>query len=120
MVEAEQTRLASIPELQSKKVEHTSVELGDGAGYDIKSYRLTDNKITEHFIEVKATTGDIKTPLFMSKNEINVAKEKKDKYSIVRIFKNKDNEWSHYTINGPFSEKDKLYYEPVQYQVLPK
>lgn len=48
------------------KVTHTSVILGDGAGYDISSFDENGNPL---YIEVKTTKGGINTEFFISPNE---------------------------------------------------
>lgn len=80
----EQARLsqAGKPNL-ADRIEHTSVEEGDGAGFDIHSYE-TDG--SDRFIEVKTTKGGIYTPLYLSRNELRVSKEKNERYHLYRAF----------------------------------
>ena len=52
----------------AKKVIHVSKIEGDGAGYDIKSYK-PDGSVK--YLEVKTTRGGISTSFFMSLNEIS-------------------------------------------------
>jgi hypothetical protein len=61
---------AGRPDL-AEKITHVSTIEGDGAGYDIRSFRLDGTVI---YIEVKATGGNSSTPFFMSANEIAFAK----------------------------------------------
>jgi hypothetical protein len=68
------------PELVAKIV-HVAVELGDGLGYDIKSFDEDENEI---FIEVKSSVKD-NGDMFLSRNELNTIKEKDEKYYIYRI-----------------------------------
>ena len=51
----------------SEKIEHTSVLVGDGPGYDIKSFN-SDGSF--RYIEVKTTRGGINTGFFMSSSEL--------------------------------------------------
>ncbi len=67
----------------ARKVLWVSKELGDGAGYDVKSY---DENGREKFIEVKTTVGSQTTPFFMSRNEKDFADEADDRYRVTRIF----------------------------------
>ncbi|WP_428958429.1 MrcB family domain-containing protein [Levilactobacillus brevis] len=121
VLEEEKKRLSSIPRLRSlsNKIEHTSKLIGDGTGYDIKSYAIIDDKIVEYFIEVKATTGNINSPFFMSQNEINVAKEKLERYEIFRLYKSKEGCLDYYRIINPFSNPSKVICKPMQYSVRP-
>ncbi len=69
----EATRLGDVgyPELAAQ-VTWVSEDLGDGAGYDIKSF--TDAHL-ERFIEVKTTNGGPLTPFIVSANELTFSKE---------------------------------------------
>lgn len=80
----EKKRLADNDKLSAyaDNILHTSMIKGDGYGYDIESFDLFDEKVKKIFIEVKTTSGDSNTPFFMSQNEINVSREKGDKYRI--------------------------------------
>jgi hypothetical protein len=66
----------------SSMVKHTSIEKGDGAGYDILSF-TADGK--EKYIEVKSTTGPIKTSFNISKNEFEFLKEHNEDAFIYRV-----------------------------------
>jgi Domain of unknown function (DUF3883) len=70
------------PEL-ARRVIWVSKELGDGAGYGVKSYDMNGR---EKFIEVKTTVGSQQTPFFMTRNEKDFADESDDRYRIARIF----------------------------------
>lgn len=65
------------------KIQHSSVELGDGLGYDILSY---DENGDKKFIEVKTTRGEINRPFYLTKNEIEFSKINKTNYCLQRIF----------------------------------
>ena len=101
------------PEL-SAKVQHTSVEEGDGAGYDIKSFDVDNDTL---FIEVKTTKGSKSTPFYMSSNEIEFANSHKDSYKIYRVYN-----YNYQTNSGKFfviegDAVSDLHYEPTQYRV---
>mgnify|MGYP001193417080 CR=1 FL=1 len=66
-----------------KKVIHTSVEEGDGAGYDIKSI---DEEGSEIFIEVKTTRGKCSTPFFITKTELGRSIKEKGNYRLYRLY----------------------------------
>jgi len=117
----EKSRLMNHPILKDYvgKIRHTSVVDGDGAGYDIQSFYYDEeaNEICDYYIEVKSTNGGINTPFFMSDNELEVAREKGNSYSIFRLFKNKSKCWDYYVINDPY---EKIDYRAIQYMVIPK
>lgn len=64
------------------KVEHTSQLVGDGVGYDIKSFDENGNEI---YIEVKTTKGGKTTGFFISPNEIKFSRMMRDQYYLYRI-----------------------------------
>lgn len=76
LVQAGQPNLAD-------RIEHTSVEEGDGVGFDVRSYE-TDG--SDRFIEVKTTAYGIYTPLYLSRNELRVSHEKNERYHLYRAF----------------------------------
>lgn len=81
---AERQRLILIGrEDLAKKVQWVSEELGDGAGYDIRSFS-TQGK--ERFLEVKTTGGHQRTPFFLSRNERDFAEERPDGFRIFRLY----------------------------------
>ena len=81
---SERNRLlaADRPDLASK-VQWTSQELGDGAGYDIRSYDPTG---AERFIEVKTTRGGARTDFFLSRNERAFSDDEPERYRLYRLY----------------------------------
>lgn len=67
----------------ANKVRWVSQEDGDGAGYDILSF---DASGSERLIEVKTTTGDQRTPFYVSENERLVSLERPDSFRIFRLY----------------------------------
>ncbi len=67
----------------SRKVQWTSKEVGDGAGYDIKSFTQTG---ADRLIEVKTTVGAQRTPFFITRNEYDVSEERRDAYNLLRLY----------------------------------
>ncbi len=68
----------------AERVEMVCRTVGDTAGYDIRSFdRKTDEEI---HIEVKTTSGPLKTPFFMSSAEVEYAKACPKRYTIYRIY----------------------------------
>ena len=70
------------------KIEHTSQELGDGTGYDIRSY---EENGTDRFVEVKTTRYSRYTPFYVTPNELKVSHERADHYNLYRVFQFKAN-----------------------------
>jgi len=82
--ESEIARLSAAGRLDlAKKVQWVSQELGDGAGYDIRSF-THDGK--ERFLEVKTTIGHQRTPFFLSRNERDFSEEEPDRFRIFRLY----------------------------------
>ena len=80
----ERARLAAAdrPDL-ARKVEWTSRERGDGAGYDIRSF---DPDGAERFIEVKTTRGGPRTDFFLSRNERAFSQEEPERFRLYRLY----------------------------------
>jgi hypothetical protein len=84
VLSAEISRLKNAGRLDlAKKVQWVSQELGDGAGYDIKSYTVDGH---ERFLEVKTTIGHKRTPFFLSRNEKEFSDEASDRFRICRLY----------------------------------
>jgi hypothetical protein len=66
----------------ARKLEWTSEERGDGAGYDIHSFEL-DGK--DRLIEVKTTNGPARTPFFLSENERAFSEERPEAFRLLRL-----------------------------------
>ena len=67
----------------AKKVEWTSQERGDGAGYDIASFEADGRP---RLIEVKTTNGTETTPFYLSENELSFSKERPDVFALLRLY----------------------------------
>jgi hypothetical protein len=80
----ETTRLGEVgyPELASQ-VTWVSENLGDGAGYDIKSFTDAER---DRYIEVKTTNGGPLTPFIVSANELIFSKEATSAFFLYRLF----------------------------------
>ena len=68
----------------AKRVEWTSKERGDGAGYDIRSFDPASGD--ERFIEVKTTKGGPRTDFFLSRNERAFSDEEPDRFRLYRLY----------------------------------
>lgn len=80
----ERARLISLgKEFLAGKIEHTSQEQGDGAGFDILSFEASG---AERLIEVKTTKYGRETPFYVSRNELAVSESKASRYHLYRLF----------------------------------
>ena len=83
VVELERRKLAQISrEDLSRKIRWIADEEGDGAGYDVLSFAPTGQ---ERLLEVKTTNGSARTPFFLSRNEMEVAKKRGEDWRIYRV-----------------------------------
>lgn len=67
----------------ARKVSWTSVEDGDGYGYDIASFEAGG---ADRLLEVKTTNGWERTPFHLTRNEIAVAEDRRDHWHLVRVW----------------------------------
>lgn len=67
----------------ARKIEWTSEERGDGAGYDIHSF---DPDGRDRLLEVKTTNGAALTPFFLSENERAFSEERPDAFRLLRLY----------------------------------
>lgn len=104
----------------AEKVEHVSKTKGDGLGYDILSYDIVNDTVTEKFIEVKATTGNSTKPFDISSNEVDVSELYPEQYFIYRVFNihNKMASASFYVMKG--SVRSNFNLEATSYKAYPK
>jgi hypothetical protein len=80
--EVDRLSTAGRPDL-ARKVQWTSQEVGDGAGFDIRSFAPDG---LERLLEVKTTLGGETVPFFLTENERRVGEERSDVYRIVRLY----------------------------------
>lgn len=66
----------------ARKIEWTSQEKGDGAGYDIASFAADGSP---RLIEVKTTNGSAKTPFYLSENEKLFSEERPEAFRLIRV-----------------------------------
>ena len=92
------------------KVEHVSVNKGDGLGYDILSF---DESGRERFIEVKTTTFNKETPFFVSRGELGFSKAFSDQFHLYRLFEFRA---SPKLFELPGALNDHCILDPVTYQ----
>ncbi len=67
----------------ARKVRWVSEEDGDGAGYDIASFRPDGHA---RLIEVKTTNGWERTPFHITRNELAVADERRSEWCLLRLW----------------------------------
>lgn len=70
------------------RVRHTSLEDGDGAGYDISSF-FEDGR--EKYIEVKSSTSSLTSPISLSRNELGFLKEHSKDAFVYRVLVSGEN-----------------------------
>lgn len=84
-LEYERYRLgASLRSDLADRVQWSSKEVGDGLGYDIRSFDPDTEE--ERFIEVKTTNSGKYLPFFISANELAFSKERSANYALYRVF----------------------------------
>jgi hypothetical protein len=109
----EQDRLTRLGLDPSKHLKWVSVE-SDAYGYDFESVEYISGALTKIFIEVKATKDLNDTPFFLSKNELEVSKIKKNHYRVFRIFDITSTSPKYYIADGEIEEN--FYIDPITYQ----
>lgn len=98
----------------SARVEHVSETLGDGLGFDIRSF---DPDGTEKLIEVKTTKQGVHWPMMLSRNEIEVSAVEKDRYHLYRLHDFRPDSVRFYALQGDLREVCDL--APETYTALP-
>jgi hypothetical protein len=90
-------------------------EIGDGAGYDIRSYR-SDGRL--RYIEVKATKLGAVTPFYITSAELDFARRHQQDYAIYRVFDVDSDAPEFYVLEGDLDTV--LAVEPVTYRARPR
>ena len=101
----------------ANKIQHVSVTVGDGLGYDILSYDLLGN---EKKIEVKTTRSDISRPFYLTKNELEASFKYHKNFYLYRLFDfdSKLNKGKYYVISGDLANS--LTLDSLVYIAFPK
>jgi hypothetical protein len=89
-------------------------EVGDGAGYDIRSFSLDGEY---RYIEVKATKLGALTPFYITSAELDFARHHQGEYVIYRVFNVDSDVPEFYTLEGDLDTL--LAMEPVTYRAHP-
>ena len=95
----------------ARKVEWTSQERGDGAGYDIYSFEQDG---ADRLIEVKTTNGAALTPFFLSENERAFSEQRPDAFTLLRLY-SFIGKPSAFELRPPLADKVTL--NPINYRV---
>ncbi len=96
------------------RVEHVSQTVGDGLGFDIRSFEADGQ---EKLIEVKTTRQGVHWPMLVSRNEVEVSAVEQDRYHLYRLFNFGPEAVSFYTVRGDLSLACDL--APETYKALP-
>lgn len=84
VLQFEETQLRSLGRDDlADSIEWVSKEVGDGAGFDIRSFSPSG---ADKFIEVKTTVGASRTPFYMTRNERAFAEGCAKGYSLYRVY----------------------------------
>lgn len=65
------------------RIEQISKTIGDGEGFDVRSF---EGDGTDRLIEVKTTSWCRETPFYLTKNEVDVSRVRKDRYHLYRVY----------------------------------
>lgn len=95
-------------------VEHVSQTVGDGLGFDIRSFEVTG---TEKLIEVKTTTLGAHWPMVVSRNEVDVSAVEEDRYHLYRIHDFRPESIRFYTLRGDLRTTCQM--TPESFKALP-
>lgn len=66
-----------------EEIEHSSKVIGDGLGYDIKSFNRRGEPV---YIEVKTTKGEFWSNLIFTRNELDFAKQNSQQFLLYRVY----------------------------------
>jgi hypothetical protein len=69
------------------RVEQVSVTIGDGTGFDIRSFEKNGR---DRLIEVKTTAYGKETPFFVSRTELAVSRDRAGDFHLYRLFRFRD------------------------------
>jgi hypothetical protein len=114
VVSLERERLIRAGKAQlAHAVEWSARELGDGLGYDVRSF-FPDGR--ERLIEVKTTNLSASTPFFITKGEVSFSERRPEAFSLYRV-----HGWGRdprvYVLDGSVKDRAKL--EPQVYLGIP-
>lgn len=99
----------------AERVEWSSEEIGDGLGYDVRSFDPEDE--SERLIEVKTTGLGIYFPFYLTRNELRCSEDVPDRFRLYRVFDYARSPHL-YVLEGSMSEACHL--QPVNYRATPQ
>lgn len=97
----------------AKDVTWVSQDRGDGAGYDVSSYRPDGSEL---HIEVKTTNLGVRTPFYITRWELEVSSREHDLYALYRVF-GFSRDPKVYVLNGSIEDVARL--EPKVFLGIP-
>ena len=112
-LEIEKKRLEDLNLDSDLHIKWCSVE-SDGHGYDFESVDYFQGKLMKIFIEVKATKDIIDTEFYLSKNEIEVSRQKNEHYRVMRLFDINSIIPKYYIADGKVD--DNFYLDPITFR----
>jgi hypothetical protein len=89
-------------------------DLGDGAGYDLASFRPDGTPV---LIEVKTTNFGVRTPFYITRWEVEVSRREASVYALYRVFDFRSDP-RIYRLDGSIAESAKL--EPSVFVGVPR
>lgn len=96
------------------RVEHVSQTVGDGLGFDIRSFDLQGR---ERLIEVKTTRLGAHWPMVVSRNEVEVSSVEGERYHLYRLHDFRPESIRFYTLRGDLRTTCQM--TPESYKALP-
>lgn len=105
---------AGRPDL-SDAVDHVSVTVGDGLGYDIQSF---DAAGREKLIEVKTTRRDAQWPFYVTRNELELSKAEPEAFQLYRVHGLTVDGGKFYVLPGSLQHTCTL--DPTAYSATPR
>lgn len=90
-----------------------SASESDSYGYDIESVEYENGKLIKIYIEVKSSKDIKDTSFFISKKEVEVSKQKQNRYRVFRIFDITSSSPKYYVVSGEIEEN--FYLDPVTF-----
>lgn len=97
------------------KVEWSSENMGDGLGYDVRSFETEGQ---DRYIEVKTTNQGKSLPFYLTANELAFSRKVENQFYIYRLYGlSEEEEPSMYILNGPVD--DVCHLSPQSFRASP-
>jgi len=111
-LEIERNRLLDLHLDPDLYIKWCSIE-SDNFGYDIESVDFISGQLKKIYIEVKSTKDIVDTTFYVSKNELQVSREKDKQYRVFRVFDITSMTPKYYYVDGQFEEN--FFIDPYTY-----